>query len=49
MKTLTKSFKAVIYGNADPIQLRNVSLALIVPIVIILLILAAHAQSGNVN
>ncbi|SEP40026.1 hypothetical protein SAMN05428947_11481 [Mucilaginibacter sp. OK283] len=49
MKTLTKSFKAVIYGNADAIQLRNVSLALIVPALIILFIFAAHAQNGGLN
>jgi hypothetical protein len=48
MKTLTKSFKAVIYGNADAIQLRNVSLALIVPVLIIIFIFASHAQHGNI-
>ncbi|WP_184550127.1 hypothetical protein [Mucilaginibacter sp. FT3.2] len=48
MKNLTQSFKAVIYGNADSIQLRNVSLALIIPVLILLLIVMFHTQTGKI-
>ncbi|MCS3733779.1 hypothetical protein FHS10_001722 [Mucilaginibacter dorajii] len=47
MKSLTKSFKAVLYGDADPVQLRNVSLAIIIPVLIILFIFGSHIKGIN--
>lgn len=48
MKALTQSFKAVIYGNADAIQLRNVSLAIIIPVLILLFVFTYHMQGAKI-
>ncbi len=45
MKTLAKSFKAVILGNADTIQLRNVFFVVIIPIMILIFMFIPHGKN----
>jgi hypothetical protein len=47
MKTLTKSFKAVIYGHANLVELGNVSLVIITFLLIILYVFGTPFTSAS--